>query len=201
MRFWFLFRLARNVATMSLLAGVVFMASCSGGVIGHVDVEQAFPSVTVQGNATGGLLPPSFASFTVDVTQEPSYQNGDFDFAKTIQLDSLMLTITSDSEGATDNIEDGSPDNFDFVDSMQIYVMGTFNGQSEEVLVASLATGDPQLNSQRRNIVLEMTGADILGFVEAPGGYQVQVRASGNLPPDDVIFNGRAVYRVGVGFS
>jgi len=197
----FLPRIARELAVTLLVASAALLVSCSGGVIGHVDVDQQFPSVTIQGNPAGGQLPPSSASFTVDVTQEPSYQNGDFDYAKTIQLDSLTLSITRESEGAADTLEDGRPDNFDFLDSLRIFVVATFNGQSEEVLVARLASGNAQLSSQRRNIVLDMTGADILGFVEAPGGYQVEVRAIGNLPPDSVVITGQAVYRVGVGFS
>jgi hypothetical protein len=197
----FLIGRTRGFVMALTVAAAALLSSCSGGVIGHVDVDQQVPAVTVQGNPAGGILPPSLDSFALDITQEASYQNGDFDYAKTIQLDRLTLTITSDSEGAADTLEDGRPDHFNFLNSLQVLVIASFNGQSQEVLVASLPAGDPQLSNQSRQIVLQMTGADILGYVEAVDGYQVQVRATGNLPPDNVIFNGQATYRVGVGFS
>ena len=97
-----------------------------------------------------------------------------------------------------DPVEDGNPDTFDFLDAVDVFLEATVNGQASRVRVAYLPSGDSQLSAGASSLTLQTTGADILPYVEAPGGYKVAVDATGSIPPDAVTFDGRIVYRVTV---
>jgi hypothetical protein len=187
------------IAAGSLLFAM--LAACSGGVIGHIDVDQKIPVSTVNGSVVSGVLPPSFAPIALDVTNESAYKQGDYDYVKSIQLDRLVLTVTASSEDmSSDPLEDGRPDNFDFFTAIEVHILARIDGADSAALIASIPLGNPQLSNANRQIGFQMTGVDILPYVEAAGGYQIQIRASGSLPPDNVSFDGNAYYRVGVGF-
>jgi hypothetical protein len=49
-------------------------------------------------------------------------------------------------------------------------------------------------------LLLTTIGVDILDYVEAENGYEISVSGSGTVPPDEVIFDGEARYRLGLGF-
>lgn len=190
-----------SIFRAALLVVALALASCSNGVIAHIDIDQDVPETVVNGNVLGGTLPGAFPEIPLDVTSESAYEQEDGRLVQTVQLDALFLSITANStDPSRDSLEDGRADNFDFLDSLTVVILATINGEASEAQIATLPTGDPQLGSSQSQVALQTTGVDILPYVEAPDGYRIQVRATGQLPPDDVAFNGVARYRVGIGF-
>jgi len=71
----------------------------------------------------------------------------------------------------------------------------------QRTLIAELSNTADEMNSAQTALDLTMTGVDILPYVEAPGGYEVITEATGSPPPDDVYFEGTAVYKVSLGLQ
>lgn len=116
-------------------------------------------------------------------------------------INAVRFAISAESENAdTDRFENGMPDDFSFIQSIALSIQATIDNESRSEIVAILEAGDPQLTTASRVLNLDTTGIDILPYLEAPGGYQIQVSATGSAPPDDVVFDGELGYRVGVGF-
>lgn len=177
------------------------LSGCNGTTLGHFDVDETLPETRVEGNAVIGLLPEFFPAMTLDVSSSEEFQSEDFDFLTSIQLDELTLIITASSTDENeDSLEDGEADNFDFLSGIEIYIESEFDGESQRALIGFIDADDPQLSAGAQSIDFTLTGTDILSYVEADAGYAVQIEASGEAPPDAVIFGGDVVYRVGVGF-
>lgn len=169
--------------------------------LGHFDVDQDLPEIQVQGSLVSALLPTEFAPIPLNVKSEEAFQNANYDYLTTIEVDSLTLRITEKSnDPAQDSGEDGQPDNFDFFKSVSVFIRATINGEERRELIAELPEGSDELSAGQSQIQFIMSGLDILPFVEAEGGYEVITEATGTPPSDDVYFDGEAVYRVGIGF-
>ena len=188
---------------VTLLAALsAALSGCSGTTLGHFDVDETLPETRVEGSAVIGLLPADvFPPIALDVSSSEEFQSEDYDFLTSIQLDELTLIITASSTDENeDSLEDGEADNFNFLSGIEIFIQAEFDGQSQEALIGFIDADDPQLSAGAQSIDFTLTGTDILQYVEADAGYAVQIEASGESPPDAVIFGGDVVYRVGVGF-
>ncbi|MEM7259666.1 MAG: hypothetical protein AAF404_20010 [Pseudomonadota bacterium] len=177
------------------------LTGCSDVTLGHFSVDEEIPESTVQGIGLSQTLPLTFATFPMDVTSQAAYQQEDFDYLTEVSLRRLVLSIDNKSDMPEhDAFEDGNDDNFDFLSSLEISVEAVLDGQEQSVVVARLTEDDPQIASGTRELQLTTTGADILDFIEAEGGYEVTIDGRGTVPPDDVIYAGKATYRLGLGF-
>jgi hypothetical protein len=183
------------------LATLTTTFACSDTTLTRFNVDERLEETTVQGVGFGNVLPLTLSELNADIEQQESYGQEDFDYVTEIRMTSLSLAIVEASDDPVrDSFEDGNEDNFDFVESLNLYIQANIGGTEQKESIAFLASTDPQIATSSRRISLETTGIDILDYVEADGGYQVVIEGSGNVPPDDVIFNGDVVYRVGVGF-
>jgi hypothetical protein len=183
------------------LATLTTTFACSDTTLTRFNVDERLEETTVQGVGFGNVLPLTLSELNADIEQQESYGQEDFDYVTEIRMTSLSLAIVEASDDPErDSFEDGNEDNFDFVESLNLYIQANIGGTEQKESIAFLASTDPQIATSSRRISLETTGIDILDYVEADGGYQVVIEGSGNVPPDDVIFNGDVVYRVGVGF-
>ena len=193
--------LTRYQNALLLIALALALSACDGTTLGHFDVDEALPETRIEGNAVAAILPAVLPAMQLDVTDSESFQQEDFDFLTSVQLDALTLLITeSSSDDSTDTLEDGTTDNFDFLTRVDIYISAQFDEESQRVLIGSVPEEDPQLTAATQQLSFTMTGVDILRFVEAEGGYEVEIQAVGDAPPDAVIFGGDVRYRVGIGF-
>lgn len=192
------------ISRQALLATTVValaLAGCEGTTLGHFDVDEPLPETRVEGRAAVSFLPVLLPPISMDVSSSQEFQQQEYDYLTSIQVDSLTLAVTeSSTQSSVDSLEDGVDDNFDFLSSVEIYIQAEINDVSERLLIGSIEEADVQLSESRQLISFTMTGADILQFVEADEGYEVQIQASGDAPPDAVIFDGEVVYRVGIGF-
>ena len=191
-----------SLANILLLAPFfAVLSACDGTTLGHFDVDETLPETRIEGTAALALLPPVLPPMMLDVSSSEEFQSEEFDFINSIQIDELTLIISSSStDQSEDTLEDGEPDNFDFLSDIEIYIEAVFDGQSERELLGVIDENDPQLSAGAQSIDFTLTGTNILRFVEADAGYAVQIEASGEAPPDAVLFGGGVVYRVGVGF-
>jgi len=170
------------------------LAACSDTTLGTKSFDETLPSITIPG------LPIQLAlsgSIPIPLTAEAQSVADDTQFVTFAKLRSLSLNIVDTSD--FDVNEDGAMDSFDFLTSMQVFVNAQINGVASEVLVASLPEDDPQVGSNSRMLLLKVEDVDVLDYIEAPGGYGLRVQGAGQVPPDNVIFDGELRYRVGVG--
>ena len=189
----------RSIALLAALS--LSLSACEGTTLGHFDVDESLPESRIEGSAVAVVLPLLLPAMPLDISTSEVFQQEEFDFLTSIQLDALTLNITeSSSDDTVDTLEDGNLDNFDFISSMDIYIQAEFDGESQRELIGAIADDDPQLSAGLQSISFTMTGVDILRFVEAESGYEVQIEASGVAPPDTVVFDGEVRYRVGIGF-
>lgn len=177
------------------------LSGCEGTTLGHFDTEETLPETRVEGSTITSVLPTVLPPIALDVTSTESFAGEDYDYLTSIQIESLELDITeSSTDQSEDTLEDGEPDSFDFLSSMEIYIQAEIDGETSQTLIGSIPESDPQLGASAQSISFTMTGVDILDYVESDTGYDIQILASGQAPQDAVIFDGSVEYRVGVGF-
>ncbi len=187
---------------LAIVLATLVVLGCDGTTLTHFNTDEDIPETRVQGQGAISLLPAVFPPTSMDVTQTDAYEQEDFDLVTSIRVTSLQLTISDSSDDEQqDSSEDGQPDNFDFLQSVDIMISADINGAEREERVAFLAGDDAQVGSGTRQLELITTGIDVLPFIEAEGGYSMQTRATGAAPPDDLVFGGAVRYRVGVGFN
>jgi len=178
------------------------LSACDGDTLGHFDADEDLPEIRIEGSPVSAALPSFFPPLPLDVQSSDSFKDQEYDYLSSIQLEALTLQISgSSTDPNEDTLEDGQADNFNFLSGASIHIAAQFDGGRRSELIGSIAEDDPQLSSSSTVLELNMTGIDILRFVEAPGGYQIEIQASGEAPPDAVIFSGLVEYRVGVGFK
>ena len=189
----------RSTSVIAVLS--LILSACDGTTLGHFDVDESLPETRIEGSAVAVLLPLLLPAMSLDISASQAFQREDYDYLTSIQLDSLRLDIIeSSSDDTLDTLEDGDLDNFDFLSSMDVYIQSEFNGESQRELIGTIADDDPQLSAGLQSIIFSMTGVDILRYIEAESGYEVQIEVLGEAPPDAVVFDGEVRYRVGVGF-
>jgi len=164
----------------------------------NFDVEEPLAETRVEGLGITGTLPSSFAPVALDVMATEAYKDEDFNFLRAIQITEITLEITADSEGATDALEDGMADDFSFMSELAVNVVATLGGVRQTALVGTLPMNDLMFDSPNRTLDINTTKVNILPFVES-GSYSLEISAQGTPPPDDVIFVGAIVYKVGFG--
>ena len=179
-----------------------------GTTLATVTIDEDLPPTRVQGaGPTAGVVPLDgvLPALTLDVTKTEAYESGDYgDVVTRISVDALALSVRSPESEDVDSdsfrAEDGMPDDLSFLSGLELYIVAKGEDREPELL-GLLPDNDPALDPDRRarTLELEMTGVDILDFVEAPGGYEVRMDVAGTLPPDDVVFDGTVGYGVGFG--
>lgn len=117
-----------------------------------------------------------------------------------VRVRNVELNILEASD--QDSIEDGAQDSFDFLSGLDVTIRADFNGVTNELFIATLPDGDPQIGSATRNLTLTVVNneADVLDYLLAPGGYEIVLGITGIVPQDNIILSGFLRYRLGLGF-
>ena len=187
----------RKTASTLALGLLALLTACGDVTVGTRSMTDQLPVITIPGTALGSLLQLSIgASFT---SQQLDLGSGE-DFVTSVTVRNMDLNILDTSE--LDANEDGALDSFDFLTGLDISIRADFGGNTNQLLIATLPDGDPQFGSAARNLELTVVNSntDVLDFLLAPGGYDIVMGFSGNIPSDDVIVSGEIRYRVGLGF-
>lgn len=196
-------RLVKNQrVTVGVIAGISLIPiACSDSSIGSFSVDESLGETRVQGVGFVNILPLTLSELNLNIEEQEAYEAEDFDFVTKIRMKELSLSVTDSSDDPEiDSFEDGNEDNFDFIESMNLYIQASIDGEQRKEQIAFLSSSDSQIASETRQLTFSMTGLNILDYVEAAGGYTVLIEGSGNVPPDDVIFDGEVQYSVSIGF-
>ncbi len=184
-----------SVFTTSCLA--LLLSACDAGLtLGTRAMTEPLPVVTIP----GALLPVELSLSAGLALPSPELDLGSgSDFVSFVRVRNLRLNILDTSD--QDQIEDGALDNFDFVSALNVSIRANFNGTTNELLIATLPDGDPQIASAARNLNLTVVNSetDVLDFLLAPGGYDIVLGFSGTVPADNIVLSGEIRYRIGVG--
>ncbi len=163
------------------------LSGCVGA--GAFEVDVALQEQRVSGSPLGGLLSGFFdvpVPLNVDLAAETAAR--DTRPAQHVRLIDLTLSITATEEA------DGDTDDFDFLDSVDVYVESAQSGSSlPRVRVATLY---PAPRGARTVSFETDTSIDLLPYINE--GARLTSSARGHAPPDDVSFDGRAALSVEV---
>lgn len=191
----------RAAGAVTIAAVVMSGCSVEGKTLGQFNVEEDIAETRVQGGGFGALLPTALPPFQLDIESESEFSGEEYSVVNAIHITGIALEITATSEDTdTDRIENGMPDDFSFIESLEFSIEASFDGEVQRDVLASLPSGDPQLEVGGRKLSLITSAIDILPYVEADGGYRLVTSASGTPPADDVYFDGKVDYKVSVGF-
>lgn len=198
-------RLRSARARAATILAATALGACGGSTtLGSISVDEELGPTRVPGSVVNGVLPAALPPLALDVTTTEAYASGDHDHVTKISIPELRLTVAPNSEDADeDRLENGVPDDLSFLSGIDLYIVATMDDGTERTeRLGGVPENDPRLDpdAAARTVALDMTGVDILDFVEASGGYAVRIDVKGLAPPDDVVFDGDVRYRVGVGF-
>ena len=202
---------ARSPFVLPALAVATALGACGGGgegtTLGTVSIDEDLPPTRVRGvGPVPQVLPTVLPALPLDVESTEAYRSGDYASITRVAITELSLSVLSpeseDNERETFGAEDGMADDLSFFSRIDLYIVAEIDGEQQERLLGGLPENDPSLDPDppARVLELDMTGVDILDFVEAEGGYEVRLVVNGTVPPDDVVFDGEVEYEVGVGF-
>lgn len=176
---------------------VVFLAASGCELKISFSATEAVAQQTIDGNPGGGLLPAQMFTTTLSVTNTQDYTSQQVEKLRAVKITELTLTIDAASNNiANDPLENGNADDWSFVTSVSVSVRATIDGEVRTEVVASIPSGSAQFNAGSTTLTFDCSEVDLLPFVLAPNGYEVIASATGNIPPDDVIFSGTAKYKV-----
>lgn len=118
------------------------------------------------------------------INLERQLDERDADGAKALYLEELDLIITETA------IDDDDTDNFDFLDTLTIYVNG--DGQERRLL----ASMDPVPEGEQRLSLEVDDSIDLKPYIEQ--GLTLEIKATGNQPEDDTSLVAETTIRVQV---
>lgn len=186
-------KLRSITVTLILLSS---LSACGlGFTVGTRAMTETLPVVTIP----GAVLPAALTTSLVLALASPEIDLGsEENFVTFVRVRNIQLQILNSSE--QDSNEDGALDSFDFISGLDVSIRAEFDGVVNELPIATLPDGDPQFGSAARILDLTITSsADIFDFLLAPGGYDIVLSISGNVPPDNVVLSGLVRFRAGLG--
>jgi len=190
---------SQTIRMLVLCFAILASSGCKTGTLGHLSINEPLKDTTVPGNALIQLLPLRLPTIPLNMKDQEEFEQANFDYLTEIRITAMQLDISASSE--SDNFEDGKPDNFDFLSSMEVKILANIDGSDSKATIAMIDNDNQQLSSGNRSITLSTTDIDIQPYIGAEEGYKIELNVGGNPPPDDVTFTGEVTYRVGIGFN
>ncbi len=173
----------------ALIPLIMLLTSC-GGNLGSFTFTEESQEALVMGGGNGlleqlptqNLLPP----LSLDINLENELEQQDAGPAQAVYLDALSLDITPTSEPGDDT------DNFDFIDSVDVFVESTQNNSS--LMRQKIAELKDVPTGQRTVDFTIIEGIDLKPYVEE--GVRLTTEGSGEVPPDDTSLKAVVTIRV-----
>jgi hypothetical protein len=166
----------RTLACLALVAG------CSG--VADFDIKQPVPEQQVQGSPLPGPLAVLFPlPLDINISQQiKQMETGPID---SVTLSKLTLTLT-----ATD-MPSGDTDDWSFVDAIHVFVKSSKSGTTLPRVEIANVMAPGKVTTLTFHVE---TSVNLQPYVEE--GSVVEGESSGQLPPDDVSYNGEGVFTV-----
>ena len=148
------------------------------------DVSQDVPEQRITGSPLPGILGQILpVPVAIDIQEQiEARETGPID---AIHLRSLTLSITITAEG------DRDLDDFGFIDRVDLFVESSQAGSSLPRVRVASATRPGAVRSFAFDVVPDV---DLLPYVNE--GSQMTADGEASVPPDDVTYDGEAVFRV-----
>lgn len=170
-----------TIAVMRPLIAIVLCAGCSDLV--DFEISQSVPEQRGQGSPLPGPLALLFP-LPLDLDLAAEIQKRDSGPIESITISSLSLSITDTARPA------GDTDDWAFVDSIRVFVKSSKQGSSlPRAEIASVSSPGAVTT-----LTFQMTDVNIKPYVDE--GSIVEGEGRGTLPPDDVTYNGSAIFTV-----
>jgi hypothetical protein len=163
---------------------LVLLVSLAGCGVADFHIDQPIQEQRIQGSPLPGPLGALFPiPINLDISaQIAAMETGPID---SITLSSLTLTITPTARPS------GDTDDWSFLDKVDVLVSSTRSGSTlPQVKIATVSA--PGAVTELRFTVEK--GVDIKPYVDE--GSEVTGQSSGTAPPDDVSYDGKAVFTV-----
>jgi len=170
-----------SLRTAFVLITALSFSGCLGGTgILSFPIHETIDEQTVNGSpipaALGGAF-PFMIPMNIDLSAETAARGTGP--ANHVYLRSLSLDITATAEPAPDT------DDFDFLDSIDIYIESTKSGTTlERRKIAHITT----VPTGVKHVSFSIDRVDLIDYVNE--GSRLTSEATGNFPPDDVTFDG-----------
>jgi hypothetical protein len=164
-----------------LATATILSAGCSD--ILDFDITQPVPEQRVQGSPLPGPLSALFP-LPLDLDLSSKIKERETGPIDSITLSSLSLVITDASRPS------GDSDDWSFVTSVHVFVKSSREGTTLPRI--EIASADAP--GTATTLEFEVKDANLKPYVEE--GSVVESEGSGMLPPDDVSYNGSAVFTV-----
>ena len=170
-----------TIASVRPLIAIVLCAGCSDLV--DFDISQAMPEQRVQGSPLPGPLAALFP-LPLDLDLAAEIEERDPGPIDSITISSLSLSITDTARPG------GDADDWAFVESIRVFVKSSRQGSSlPRVEIASVSAPGAVTT-----LTFQVTDVNIKPYVDE--GSIVESEGRGTLPPDDVTYDGAAVFTV-----
>ncbi len=170
-----------SVVRTSWLLPCVLAVGCG---ITDFDIEQPILEQRVNGTTLPGPLAGLFPiPLSIDISQKiKEMETGPID---SVTLSSLKLSITATSQPA------GDTDDWSFVESIRVFVSSSMSGTTLPRIEIANVMNPGAVTTMNFNVV---SGVDINPYVNE--GSVVAGESEGTVPPDDVSYDGVAVFTV-----
>ncbi len=178
--------LPQRLAISVLMVTALLLASCGDGGLASFEITETSQEVTVEGSALGQLPidNPFGEALKLDINLEQELQKRDASGASGVFLEGLDLEITDTA------MPEGDTDNFNFLDSLEIYA----NADGLDKKLVAIIEEVPE---DKQRISLETKdGINLKPYVEQ--GMKLQATARGSAPDDDTSLRAVATIRIEV---
>jgi hypothetical protein len=159
----------------------------SGCGVFDFDIDQPVPEQNVQGSVFGavfGTLVPSPFPLSINFAEETKARGTGP--VKAAGLKTLTFNITATS------MPSGDTDDFSFVQGVDIFIESTMSGTAlQKQKIADLPTAPGAVQQLDLHTYPDV---NLLPYINE--GSRISSTATGNVPPDDVTFNGKITVHV-----
>ena len=160
-----------------ILTSLCFIA-LSGCGLTEISVEGDIGEQQVAGDPLGGLLGDVFTPIPLEIDVNAALAAQDLKIIKAVFLDTIVLDIT-------DTGNQNGEDNFDFIDTIDIFASSSARADLPRILIGTLSRD----NDGATSITIEgVEDADIKDYIEA--GMDIETEVTGNAPSTDTTFDG-----------
>ncbi|MBO6940017.1 MAG: hypothetical protein JJ863_33915 [Deltaproteobacteria bacterium] len=174
------------MTALRLSLALLFVVAC--GVVTPYTITRPVPEQTVEGSPLGAVLPGVEIPIPLEIDLEAEADAQNAGPVQTVTLEALRLDITTTAEPA------GDTDDWDFVDSVVIYVESSEPGSA--LARREVARLDPTPNGVRQLEMDTDTSVNLRPYVDE--GARLTATVRGRAPADDVSYDG--VVTLGLSF-
>jgi hypothetical protein len=187
---------------LTVVTALAFCTGCPDSREGFIhfsfNVDYTLPEQTLPGDPIASLLPPQpLPDIPIDMNADSEFNSKTFDHIVGIKLEQLVFAISASSTNPAYDPKEPvtpTPDDWSFFESIEIWIENPVT--LEQAPIAYVLAGSPQLDPGNTTLSFVCVSTNLLDYFD--GGYctTLIVKATGTVPPDDVIFTASAQFKI-----